>query len=99
MIAEEENMEATCEYIDNITLFTTPGVFGLHSNAEISYYTNAGKTLWFDILSMQTSAGGGGGGINREEQITNIADDIQGKLPEPYDEYNIRKSFDEPSPT
>jgi len=45
-------MEATCEFIDNITLFTTPGVFGLHSNAEISYYTNAGKTLWFDILSM-----------------------------------------------
>lgn len=99
VIAEEENMEATCEFIDNITLFTTPGVFGLHSNAEISYYTNAGKTLWFDILSMQTSAGGAGGGINREEQITNIADDIQGKLPEPYDEYNIRKSFDEPSPT
>jgi len=92
-------METTLEYIDNITMFTAPGVFGLHSNAEISYYTNAGKSLWMDILAMQTSAGGGGGGINREEQITNIADDIQAKLPEPFDEYNIRKSFDEPSPT
>lgn len=28
-----------------------------------------------------------------------IAEEIQGKLPEPFDEYNIRKSFDEPSPT
>jgi len=98
-IPDEENMETTLEYIDNITLFTAPGVFGLHSNAEISYYTNAGKSLWMDILSMQTSGGGGGGGINREDQITNIADDIQGKMPEPFDEYNIRKSFDEPSPT
>lgn len=92
-------MEATLEFIDNITLFTAPGVFGLHSNAEISYYNNAGKALWIDILSMQTSGGGGSGGVNREDQISNIAEDIQSKLPEPFDEYNIRKSFDEPSPT
>jgi dynein heavy chain len=60
-------MEMDLEFIDDISLFTAPGVFGLHSNAEISYYNNAGKALWLDILSMQTSAGGGGGGINREE--------------------------------
>lgn len=49
---------------------------------------------------MQTSDGGGGGGVNREEIITQIADDIQTKtLPEVFDEYNIRKSFDIPSPT
>jgi hypothetical protein len=48
---------------------------------------------------MQTSAGGGGGGVNREDQISLIAEEIQSKLPEAFDEYNIRKSFDEPSPT
>jgi dynein heavy chain len=49
---------------------------------------------------MQTSGGGGGGGINREEIITQIADDIEAKtLPELFDEYNIRKSFDVPTPT
>lgn len=53
-----------------------------------------------NILEMQTSDGGGGGGINREEIITNISDEIQTKtLPELFDEYNIRKSFDVPSPT
>jgi len=51
-------------------LFTAPGVFGLHSNAEIQYFTNAAKDLWLNILEMQTSDGGGSGGINREEIIT-----------------------------
>lgn len=49
---------------------------------------------------MQTSDGGGGGGVNREEMITNIADEILNKsIPELFDEYNIRKSFDIPTPT
>lgn len=66
-IPDKDDMEQTLEFIDEISLFTAPGVFGLHSNAEISYYNNAGKSLWIDILSMQTSGGGGGGGVNRED--------------------------------
>lgn len=82
-------MEQTLEFIDEITLFTAPGVFGLHSNAEIAYYNNAGKSLWVDILTMQTSGGGSAGGVNREDQISIIADEIQNKLPEAFDSYNI----------
>jgi len=52
LIPEKDDMEQTLEFIDEISLFTAPGVFGLHSNAEISYYNNAGKALWIDILSM-----------------------------------------------
>lgn len=75
-------------------------MFGLHSNAEIQYFNNAAKDLWFNILEMQTSEGAGAGGINREDIITGIAEDIQTKtLPELFDEYNIRKSFDVPTPT
>jgi len=49
---------------------------------------------------MATSDGGGAGGVNREDVILEIAEGIQTKtLPELYDEYNIRKSFDVPSPT
>jgi dynein heavy chain len=45
-------------------------------------------------VEMQTSAGGGAGGINREDVISGIADGIQSNtLPEVFDEYNIRKSF------
>mmetsp|Transcript_20740 Transcript_20740/g.31961 ORF Transcript_20740/g.31961 Transcript_20740/m.31961 type:complete len:144 (-) Transcript_20740:762-1193(-) len=100
VIPQEETFELTLEFIDNIPLFTLPGVFGLHSNAEIQYFTQSAKDLWFSILEMQTSEGGADGGINKEDIITQIADDIQTKtLPEVFDEYNIRKSFDIPSPT
>jgi hypothetical protein len=49
---------------------------------------------------MQTSDGGGAGGSNKEDMITSIAEEILTKsIPEVFDEYNIRKSFDVPSPT
>lgn len=100
VVPNEETFELTLEYIDEIPLFTAPGVFGLHSNAEIQYFNNAAKELWLNILDMQTSDGAGGGGINKEEIIRNISDEIQTKtLPELFDEYNIRKSFDVPTPT
>jgi dynein heavy chain, axonemal len=99
-IPEEETFDLTLDFIDNIPLFTPPGVFGLHSNAEITYYSNSAKRLWGDIMSMQTSEGGGSGGIVKEDIILQVAEDIQSKtLPELFDEYNIRKSFDVPSPT
>ena len=49
---------------------------------------------------MQVSDGGASGGVNREDIILQVANDILEKtLPEIFDEYNIRKSFDVPSPT
>jgi dynein heavy chain len=100
LIPDEETIEATVEFIDRIPLFTPPQVFGLHSNAEITYYTNATKDLWTNILAMQTSEGGGEGGINRDDIILTVANDILDKtIPELFDEYNIRKSFDIPTPT
>jgi dynein heavy chain len=100
-IPEEENFEANIEFIDGIPLYIPPGVFGLHPNAEITYFNNAAKSIWSNIMAMQTSAGGEGGGINREEQIMNVANDILDKaIPPLYDEFNIRKSFNNaPSPT
>lgn len=100
MIPELPSFEQNLEFIDSIPLFTTPGVFGLHSNAEITYFNNAAKALWLNIMDMQTSEGGEGGGINKEEQVMQISNDLLDKtIPEIFDEYNIRKSFNNnPSP-
>lgn len=38
--------------IDKIPLFTNPNVFGLHSNAEIQYFSNSVKELWTNTLMM-----------------------------------------------
>ena len=47
---------------------------------------------------MQTSDNASGGGINKEEYIENVASDIQTRLPEIFDEFNIKKMFEIPSP-
>jgi dynein heavy chain len=76
VVPEADQFEGALEFIDDIPLFTAPGVFGLHSNAEIQYFTNSAKDLWLNILEMQTSDSAGAGGIDREEIITSIADNI-----------------------
>jgi dynein heavy chain len=68
-VPPEEGHEATLEWIDEIPLFTAPGVFGLHANAEIQSFTKAAKELWLNILEMQTSDGGGAGAGDREGMI------------------------------
>lgn len=85
--------------IEEIPILTNPGVFGLHSNAEIIYFTNYAKDLWKNTLEMQTSDGAEAGGMNKEDYIGQVAKDIQDKLPEVFDTYNIKKKFEVPSPT
>lgn len=98
-IPECEDMEGFKAAIGELPLFTSPGVFGLHSNAEISYFTNAAKDLWLNTLMMQTSDGGSSGAVNKEEYTEKVAGDILSKLPEIFDIYNIKKQFDTPTPT
>jgi len=52
IIPDELDPEMIMEVIDEIPIFTRPSVFGLHSNAEIAYFTNAAKELWVSTLSM-----------------------------------------------
>lgn len=62
--------------IDQIPLFTSPGVFGLHPNAEIQYFTNSAKDIWLNTIQMQTSDVAVAGGINKEEYIDQVASEI-----------------------
>lgn len=76
VIPEEATFEEQLEFIDNIPMFTVPGVFGLHANAEITYFNNSIKALWLNILGMATSSGGSSGGVDREATILEIATNI-----------------------
>lgn len=44
----------------------SPVAFGLHPNAEITYYTNDAKSLWTNFLMMQ-SVGGSGGSSHEQD--------------------------------
>jgi len=42
-------------FIGKLPVINSPDVFGLHPNAEITYFTNSAKKLWDNILAMQSS--------------------------------------------
>jgi len=85
--------------IDALPVIQTPEMFGLHANADISYYTLQTKAIWTNLVSLQPRVGGSGGGLSREEFIGNVARDIQSKIPEPFDMPVIRKEIGVPTPT
>ena len=89
-------------HVETLPLTNGPGVFGMHPNAEISYFTAATKLLWSNLIDLQPRTAGSGSGASREDVIAAIVRDVQSKLPEPEDVFNIRKRFSEggmPSPT
>ncbi|KAM4616801.1 dynein axonemal heavy chain 10 [Polymixia lowei] len=85
--------EAYVEEIETLPLANTPEVFGLHPNAEIGYYTQAARDLWAHLIELQPQTGESGGGISRDEYISQVAQDIQNKLPKVFDLDLIHKKF------
>ena len=81
------------ESINQLPIENGPEVFGLHSNAEIGYYST--NLLWKNLINLQPrTQSGGNGGIRREDYISNIAKSIQNKIPESFDILIIRKKIE-----
>jgi dynein heavy chain len=93
------NRDEYITYIESLPLTNAPDVFGLHPDAEIGYLTSAVKDMWSQLISLQPRTNDGAGGISREDFISNIANDIQSKLPQSFDVPRLYKSFGTPSPT
>lgn len=85
--------------IDALPVIQSPEMFGLHANADISYYTNAAKAMWADLVALQPRTGGKGQGLSREDFVANVARDIVAKLPAPFDIPALRRRLGVPSPT
>jgi dynein heavy chain len=76
LVPQLDTLEEYLANIEEIPLFTNPNVFGLHTNAEIIYFTNYAKNLWFELLKMSTSDGGAEGGGDRDSYIREVASEI-----------------------
>ena len=48
--------------IESLPLTNGPDVFGLHSNAEIGYFTRAAKDMWEQLVELQPQTGETGTG-------------------------------------
>mmetsp|Transcript_20681 Transcript_20681/g.2775 ORF Transcript_20681/g.2775 Transcript_20681/m.2775 type:complete len:95 (-) Transcript_20681:648-932(-) len=93
------NYEGFFNNINEIPIINSPSVFGLHPNAEITYYTNSAKSLWDNLISMQSSVAAGSSESDRDSFIERTADGISEKLPPVWDIIMMRKEKEELSPT
>uniref|UniRef100_A0A673VC35 Dynein axonemal heavy chain 10 n=1 Tax=Suricata suricatta TaxID=37032 RepID=A0A673VC35_SURSU len=83
--------EKFVEAIEALPLANTPEVFGLHSNAEIGYYTHAARDMWAHLLELQPQTGESGSGISRDDYIGHVAKDIENKMPKTFELDQVRK--------
>jgi len=79
--------------VENQPRVNTPEVFGLHSNAEIGYFTTASKDILNQIFSLQSGTSGGAGGQSKDQVVGQIATDILENLPELFDTFAIRNAI------
>ncbi|KAL8616403.1 Dynein heavy chain 5, axonemal [Nucella lapillus] len=77
------------EYINSLPAADTPEVFGLHSNADITYQSKTAKTILDTILNIQPKDSGGGEGETRESVVYRMSDDMLDKLPSDYVSFEV----------
>uniref|UniRef100_A0A6Q2YIW6 AAA+ ATPase domain-containing protein n=1 Tax=Esox lucius TaxID=8010 RepID=A0A6Q2YIW6_ESOLU len=78
------------QHIDTLPLVDSPEVFGLHSNADITYQTNMANETLSTIINIQPKDSGGGGGETREATVLKLANEMLDKLPPDYVPHEVK---------
>jgi dynein heavy chain len=68
-------------YIDQLPQYEPPELFGLHSNASITFQAKESNDVLQTIIDLQPRGGGGGGGVSTDDVVLGLAKDLQGRLP------------------
>ena len=82
-------------FISGLPLQDIPNVFGLHSNADITYQINTTKAILDTILNVQPKESSGNKpGDTREAVVGKIAEDMLRKLPKNFVQHEIKEGLD-----
>uniref|UniRef100_H3AEZ5 Dynein axonemal heavy chain 5 n=1 Tax=Latimeria chalumnae TaxID=7897 RepID=H3AEZ5_LATCH len=89
-IPQGKTVQDYLQYIEMLPLVDTPEVFGLHSNADITYQTNMANETLSTIVNIQPKDSGGGGGETRESVVQRLATEMLEKLPSDYIPHEVK---------
>ncbi|KYQ51703.1 Dynein heavy chain 10, axonemal [Trachymyrmex zeteki] len=93
VIPPEGDRNDYLQFIEELPLVNGPEIFGLHSNAEIEYFTQAVKRMWKHLIELQPQTAVSVIGISKDEFIDNVAKEILTKIPTPYDISKVKRNF------
>ena len=80
-----QELSVVKKYLGDLPPFETPELFGLHSNADITYNRNSSRRSIDALLTLQPRAKGGGGGSNTDDKVFNDCARMLNDLPPPID--------------
>ncbi|KAG5320172.1 DYH10 protein, partial [Pseudoatta argentina] len=89
----EGNRDDYLQFIEKLPMVNGPEIFGLHSNAEIGFFTQAVKGMWKHLIELQPQTAVSDIGISKDEFIDNVAKEILTKIPTPYDISKVKRNF------
>jgi len=75
---------------ENLPLFDTPEVFGLHPNADITYQSKVATETLTEIVNIQPKDSAGGAGETRESVVYRQATEMLEKLPNDYIPFEVK---------
>ncbi|CAF4763844.1 unnamed protein product [Pieris macdunnoughi] len=87
------SVEDYTKYIRTLPLNDDPSLFGLHSNANISYAMSETSTCLNTLRNLQPKEVSGEGGLSAEEMTENAAKEILGVLPPMLDQKFIATTY------
>ena len=78
----EGSMSDALTYFDSLPTTDDPEVFGMHTNANVTFNTNESLSLMAAILSLQPRASGGGGGMSSDDMVIELASTFEQQAPQ-----------------
>jgi len=84
--------ESMLDQIREMALVDPPGVFGFHENASLTREQNETYGMMNNLLLM-VGHSSGGEGASPEETIKEVAEDISGRLPQPWNTHHVQEKY------
>ena len=89
-VPKYSKIEEIMTIIEGMPLVDSPEVYGLHSNADITFQTNTAKSILDTIVNIQPKDSGGGAGETRESVVYRQADEMLEKCPDDYVAHQVK---------
>jgi dynein heavy chain len=90
-LPEFSNIDQLNSINEKLPIFDHPTIFGLHENAEITYFNNAAKEVWKNLLKMSAKSNGSSSQNRDSQRIHKIAQDILEFIPPLFDIVQMRE--------
>ena len=81
--AGPDGLGAVRAYVDQLPYDDPVSIFGMHSNAKITYERQETEKLLFTVTSIQPRSGGGGAGSSEEDTVLELCEKLRQDVPAP----------------